>query len=77
MVKVGNITSSTMILNMGARQGCVISPLLHSLYTHNCVASHSSNSTIKFSDDMTVVGLITNSDETAYREEVGTLTAWC
>jgi hypothetical protein len=26
---------------------------------------------------MTVVGLITNNDETAYREELGPLTVWC
>jgi hypothetical protein len=34
------------------------------------VATHASNSIIKFADDKTVVGLITNNDETAYREEV-------
>ena len=31
---------------------------------------HASNSIIKFADDTTVVGLMTNNDETAYREEV-------
>ncbi|CAB1350641.1 unnamed protein product [Coregonus sp. 'balchen'] len=41
------------------------------------LASHSSNTIIKFADDTTVEGLITNNDETAYREDVGTLTAWC
>jgi hypothetical protein len=65
VVKVGNITSSTLILNTGAPQRCVLSPLLYSLYTHDCVASHSSNSMIKFTDDMTVVGLIISNDETA------------
>ena len=34
---------------------------------------HASNSIIKFADDTTVVGLITNNDETAYREEVRAL----
>jgi hypothetical protein len=38
---------------------------------------HASNSIIKFADDTTVVGLITNSDETAYREEVRALGVWC
>jgi hypothetical protein len=38
---------------------------------------HTSNSIIKFADDTTVVGLITNNDETAYREEVRTLRVWC
>ncbi len=31
----------------------------------------------KFADDTTVIGLITDNDETAYREEVSTLTKWC
>ncbi len=33
--------------------------------------------TVKFADDTTVIGLITDNDETAYREEVSTLTKWC
>ena len=37
---------------------------------------HGSNS-IKFADDTTVVGLITNNNETAYREEVKALEMWC
>ncbi|KAI5098695.1 hypothetical protein C0J45_10834 [Silurus meridionalis] len=32
---------------------------------------------IKFADDTTVVGLISKNDESAYREEVQRLTAWC
>ena len=31
----------------------------------------------KFADDTTVVGLITNNEETAYREEVRELAMWC
>ena len=38
---------------------------------------HASNSIIKFADDTTVVGLITNNGETAYREEVRALGVWC
>jgi hypothetical protein len=34
------------------------------------VAKHDSSTIIKFADDTTVVGLITDNDETAYREEV-------
>jgi hypothetical protein len=72
-VKVGNKKSTSLILNTGAPQGCVLSPLLYSLFTHDCVAMHASNSNIKFADDTTVVGLITNNDETAYRVEVRAL----
>jgi hypothetical protein len=38
---------------------------------------HVSNSIIKLADDTPVVGLITNNDETAYREEVRALRVWC
>ena len=35
-----------------------------------------SNTIIKFADDATVVGLITDNDETTYREEVRDLAVW-
>ena len=38
---------------------------------------HDSNSIIKFADDTSVVGLITNNHETAHREEVRDLAMWC
>ena len=41
------------------------------------MAIYASNSINKFADDTTVVGLITNNDETAYREEVRALAVWC
>ncbi|WP_353799274.1 reverse transcriptase domain-containing protein, partial [Shigella sonnei] len=77
VVKVGNNISTPLTLNTGAPQGCFLSPLLYSLFTHDCVATHASNSIIKFADDTTVVGLITNNDETAYMEEVRALGVWC
>ncbi len=58
VVKVGQFTSNSITLNLGAPQGCVLSPLLYSLYTHDCVSSHSSTSIIKFADDTVVLGLI-------------------
>jgi hypothetical protein len=48
-----------------------------SVLSHDCVALHHTNSIIKVSDDTTVVGLITNNDESAYREEVNELALWC
>ena len=77
VVKVGNNTSTSLNLKTVAPQGCVLSPLLYSLFTHDCVDMHASNSIIKFADDTTVVGLITNNNEKAYREEVKALGVWC
>ena len=55
----------------------MLSPLLYSLFTHDCMARHDSNTIIKFTDDTTVRGLITDNDETAFREEVRDLAWWC
>ncbi len=76
-VRIGSNTSSTITLNTGAPQGCVLSPLLFTLLTHDCTPSHNSNLFIKFADDTTVVGLISNRDETNYRSEVSRLAGWC
>ena len=54
--RVGNNTSAMLILNTLAPQGCVLSPLLYSLFTHDCMAKHDSNTIIKFADDTTVEG---------------------
>jgi hypothetical protein len=77
VVRIGNNTSVTLILNTGAHQGCMLNPLLYSLFTHNCLAMHKSNSIIRFADDTTMLGLITDNDERAYREEIRDLAVWC
>ena len=43
-----------LTLNTEDPQGCVLSPLLSSLFTHDCMARHDSNTIIKFADDTTV-----------------------
>ena len=76
-VRVGSHLSSALSISIGSPQGCVLSPLLYTIYTHDCTPTHPSNAIIKFADDTTVVGLISGGDETAYREEVQRLSTWC
>ena len=60
VVKMNGVVSSTIILNTGTPQGRVLSPLLYSLFTNDCVSHHSSVQLVKFADDTTFEGLVTN-----------------
>lgn len=73
-VKLGPHLSSTHTLSTGSPQGCVLSPILYSLYTHDCRPAHHQNTIIKFADDTTVVGLISKG---AYSDEILRLSEWC
>ncbi|KAL0150804.1 hypothetical protein M9458_053886 [Cirrhinus mrigala] len=76
-VRMGGHLSASLTLSTGAPQGCVLSPLLYSLYTYDCVATTSSTTIIKFADDTVVVGLISDNNETAYLKEIRNLENWC
>lgn len=67
---MGSWTSSTCVLNMGMPQGCVLSLVLFILFTHDCSAIHFTSTIVKFADDTTVVGLISDNDNTHYGEEI-------
>lgn len=75
-VRDDKVTSSTLVINTGAPQGCVLSPLFYILFTHDCSASSPSGLIVKYAVDATVLGLITNS-ETHYSNEVQHLASWC
>ena len=76
-VRIGHNTSSPLTLNTGTPQGCVLSPALFTLFTSDCTAIHPTNTVVKFADDTTIVGLISDNNEAHYREETQHLIGWC
>uniref|UniRef100_A0A3P9DT73 Reverse transcriptase domain-containing protein n=1 Tax=Maylandia zebra TaxID=106582 RepID=A0A3P9DT73_9CICH len=72
-----NRTSANIITNTRVPQGCVLSPILYTLYTHDCVTSNKDNIVLKFTPDTAVIGRITGGDKAAYRREVTSLVSWC
>ncbi|KAK3521940.1 hypothetical protein QTP70_020054 [Hemibagrus guttatus] len=70
-------SSMALSISTGSPQGCVLSPLLYTLFTHDCTPAHHSNTIIKFADDITVAGPISGEDEFTYKDEVEWMTVWC
>uniref|UniRef100_A0A8C1G2X1 Reverse transcriptase domain-containing protein n=1 Tax=Cyprinus carpio TaxID=7962 RepID=A0A8C1G2X1_CYPCA len=77
LVRLGKFMSNSCSTNTGAPQGCVLSPLLFSLYTNDCTSKDPFVKLLKFADDTTLIGLIQDGDESAYRQEVEQLAVWC
>ena len=78
-VKVDKIMSTMRQTSTGAPQGCVISPVLYTLYTADCrpVSDTSSDILLKYADDECLVGLIREDSSAIYEEEVERLSSWC
>ena len=75
-VNLNGKSLETLITNTGAPQGCVLSPVLYSIYTNDYRTMDENICLIKFADDTTLHGLLSNSEE-AYRSEVNRFCEWC
>uniref|UniRef100_A0A671TU97 Reverse transcriptase domain-containing protein n=1 Tax=Sparus aurata TaxID=8175 RepID=A0A671TU97_SPAAU len=78
-VKFNSCVSSLKAINTGAPQGCVLSPILYTLYTNNCQAASSDHTYFKYADDTALVGFLksnTTSLEGFEREMQGFM-KWC
>ena len=77
-VEFNNIFSNTIVLNTCVPQGCVLSPMLYSLFTNDCKFSNDSVKIVKFADDTTITGLIsTLIDESANLQQISDLILCC
>ncbi len=77
VVRLGKFSSSTRTISTGAPQGCILSPMLFSLYMNDCTSKDPSVKLLKFADDSTLISLIQDGDESSYRQEVKELAVWC
>ncbi len=69
-VRIGGHTSFTLVLNTGVPLGCALRPLLFTLYTQDCNLRHGENFVVKFANNTTIIGRISNNDKTSYRGEI-------
>lgn len=76
-VRVNSTMSDVITTSTGAPQGCVLSPVLFTIYTSDCRPTSPECRIIKYADDTVVLGLICNSNESTYRNEISQLCTWC
>ena len=76
-VKANGHISQTREISTGAPQGCVLSPVLYTIYT-NDIRSPADDTVpiIKFADDTAIVGLVCN-DESHYYKTIENFYKWC
>ena len=77
-VRVNSTFSDSKVISTGAPQGCVSSPVLFTLYTNDCISSHSENTIFKFSDDTAILSLQhQHTAPSSYFSEVQSFVRWC
>ena len=77
IVRINNSFSSSITLSTGAPQGCVLSPVLYSLFTSDFTTTDANTHIVKFADDTTICGFILNNDESHYRAQIESTVKWC
>ena len=76
-VRLHDCVSEVVVCSTGAPQGTVRSPFLFSLYTSDFRYNSDHCHIQKFSDDMDIIGCISNGNNKEYREVISDFVGWC
>ncbi len=75
-VCINKIFSDCLVLNTNVPQGCVLSPLLFSLYTNELQCNSKNLSLIKYADDMALVAGLQDARCPSYSQHINQITTW-
>lgn len=78
-VRTCSSQTSSVIINTGSPQGCILSPILFILYTNSMHSDYESVKIMKYADDTAIVGLLGSAtgDDGVYLQAVEKAVAWC
>ena len=77
-VRINSTVSPRLVTNTRAPQGCVLSPLLYTIYTNDCVAMSPNKTMIKYADDTCIVGCMypNNDSLQSFNQEISLFVEW-
>ena len=72
-----NSTSSTTYSSAGSLQGCVVSPIIFSIYTDQLRSTSEHIKILKFTDDTLVLELLKPNQPSELQRTINTIAKWC